>query len=690
MKSVIIVFSLVSILLQSNTSPSQTVSRFNPESQELQDIVCYGRGGQYGYNKAGSGDVNGDGYDDLLVPTVGQDKAYLYLGGEIVDTIPDVVFEGPAFSGFGGRVDIVGDMNGDGFDDIVISAPRYQSGRAFLYFGGPSVNNVIDLTFQSPDPAPVTFGSAVTKAGDFNGDTYSDILIVDKSIGRGKGYLYYGGSVVNSVCDRVISLEFNNELGTLASDAGDLNDDGFDDIMLMAPPGSSAGRSVLYVYFGANFGDNIVSTYIYSDSSSYFTSIDFAGDVNGDGYSDIIAATSGYYGLWTINKALLYLGGTNLDTVPDLIFQNLGRETIVSGIGNINADGFSDFTISSLFGSSVSIYSGSKILDTNPDYVVSASISGESFFGRSVSSAGDMNNDGFNDFAVGSDLGLTGQGLVHIYFFNNILLSPADNSTNIPLSTNLIWRGFSTATHYYLSVAEDSLFENIFYSDTLTSDTSAFLNNLVRDRQYFWKVNVRDTSGSIYNSAIWKFSTIPPLMLDLRVLFEGMYYPLFNLLSRRDTVKVSLRENVSPYDIVDSASGVIDSLSFRSLFKFYNALSGEYYVVINHFNSLETWSSSGIYFPVSDTASYDFTTSSSQAYGNNLKRKGTKYCIFTGDINQSGFIDGSDAIRVHSDSQIFLTGFHLISDLNGDNIVDGTDYSLVDNNAFNFVGVVKP
>jgi photosystem II stability/assembly factor-like uncharacterized protein len=180
--------------------------------------------------------------------------------------------------------------------------------------------------------------------------------------------------------------------------------------------------------------------------------------------------------------------------------------------------------------------------------------------------------------------------------------------------------------------------------------------------------------------------------VNVTCAFEGLYYQLFNVLSRRDTLTAYLASANSPYLLVDSAKCVIDSTNFSGLLNFTNAQTGNYYLVLKQFQSVQTWSKAGGESLIrgGNIYSYDFTTSSSQAYGSNLRLKGGKYCIYTGDINQSGFIDGSDAIRVHSDSQIFLTGRFLITDLNGDNIVDGTDYLIVDNNAFNFIGTVRP
>lgn len=182
------------------------------------------------------------------------------------------------------------------------------------------------------------------------------------------------------------------------------------------------------------------------------------------------------------------------------------------------------------------------------------------------------------------------------------------------------------------------------------------------------------------------------IKMDTKLIIEGLYFQVFNQMTRKDTVTSYLHVSSSPYNIVDSAKAIIDSISFSGLFQFYNAPTDTYYIAVKHFNSIETWSkTNGEYLTNDGTLhNYNFTTSASQAYGNNLKRKGTKYCIYSGDINFDGVIDGSDAIRVHSDSFIFLTGNYLITDLNGDDVVDGSDYSIVDNNAFNFVVTISP
>ena len=87
--------------------------------------------------------------------------------------------------------------------------------------------------------------------------------------------------------------------------------------------------------------------------------------------------------------------------------------------------------------------------------------------------------------------------------------------------------------------------------------------------------------------------------------------------------------------------------------------------------------------------SYDFTTSANKAYGDNLKLKGIKWCIYNGDVNQDGVVDLTDVSNVDLDNLGFSTGYRA-TDVNGDNLVDLTDLSLVDNNNLNFVTKVTP
>ena len=86
---------------------------------------------------------------------------------------------------------------------------------------------------------------------------------------------------------------------------------------------------------------------------------------------------------------------------------------------------------------------------------------------------------------------------------------------------------------------------------------------------------------------------------------------------------------------------------------------------------------------------YDFTTAINKAYGDNMILQNGKYCIFSGDVNQDGNVDGVDIGIVDNDAFNFISGY-VSSDVNGDNSVDATDLTIADNNAFNFISKITP
>ncbi|MBI5727930.1 MAG: hypothetical protein HY965_08770, partial [Ignavibacteriales bacterium] len=86
---------------------------------------------------------------------------------------------------------------------------------------------------------------------------------------------------------------------------------------------------------------------------------------------------------------------------------------------------------------------------------------------------------------------------------------------------------------------------------------------------------------------------------------------------------------------------------------------------------------------------FDFSNDSSKAYGNNMVKKGLKWCLYSGDINQDGYVDFSDLTLIDNDAYNFTSGY-VQTDLNGDNYVDFTDLTICDNNAYNFIGTIKP
>lgn len=165
-----------------------------------------------------------------------------------------------------------------------------------------------------------------------------------------------------------------------------------------------------------------------------------------------------------------------------------------------------------------------------------------------------------------------------------------------------------------------------------------------------------------------------PATVNLKLIMEGLYNNVTNRLNLKDSCKAYLRQISSPYLLVDSSRAVIDSLTFNGTFVFSNAPSGVYYLVIKHRNCLETWSKSGgVTITQGSSTDYDFTTSASQAFGSNLKLKGTKYCLYSGDCNQDGVINSSDKLQIIN--KLGNSGY-IPEDINGNGFVNASDRSI--------------
>lgn len=182
---------------------------------------------------------------------------------------------------------------------------------------------------------------------------------------------------------------------------------------------------------------------------------------------------------------------------------------------------------------------------------------------------------------------------------------------------------------------------------------------------------------------------VPPgLILNLKILIEGFYNPVGNILTR-DTVRIFLRNSVFPYQIIDSSKFYLNN-DGTGLFAFPQAVNGvSYYLQTKHRNAIETWSKTGGEVFTNSLLNYDFTTAANKAFGNNQILQGSKWCIRAGDVNQDGIADAGDLSQVENDAGKSLSGY-VPSDVNGDDIVDAADVSITENNSTAGVAVISP
>jgi hypothetical protein len=157
-----------------------------------------------------------------------------------------------------------------------------------------------------------------------------------------------------------------------------------------------------------------------------------------------------------------------------------------------------------------------------------------------------------------------------------------------------------------------------------------------------------------------------------------------------DRVTIELHDGTTPfttaYTYGDADLNTSGTLAITTLPA---SITGSYYIVIKHRNSIETWSMVTVSFAGAGPVIYDFSTAASKAYGNNLKLMGTVYVIYGADPNQDGIVDGSDMLLIDNASQVPILHGYFAQDLNGDGTVDGTDMLMIDNNSQSPVVQVK-
>jgi hypothetical protein len=229
--------------------------------------------------------------------------------------------------------------------------------------------------------------------------------------------------------------------------------------------------------------------------------------------------------------------------------------------------------------------------------------------------------------------------------------------------------------------------ETVVYAgrDTTFSDTG-----LTAGTTYYYKVFTVDKAYNYSGGIAISGRTLEDkLFIKVKLIPQGLFNTEKQCLNLRDSVTLCLASASSPNGLADSAVCSLDSATFIAEAFFSNTGAGRYYVVVKHRFSVETWSSDAVQFNAGDTVFYDFTTGVEKAFGNNLVLVGSKYCLFSGDVNQDGYVDPLDMSLIDMDSFNYATG-RVVTDLNGDGYVDPLDLAIADENSYNYAGVERP
>jgi len=439
-KNLLLCWTIMGMLALQSTGHGQCSLAYTFTGEALNDL--------FGMSVSGAGDVNNDGFGDLIIGACGNDAAGLFAGRAYVYSGVDesllYMFTGATdHDFFGTTVSGAGDVNNDGYDDMLIGASQatgtssWGAGIAYVYSG---VDGSLLYTFTG-EAEDDRFGMYhISGAGDVNNDGFADVIVgasCNDALGNstGKAYVFYGGegpfpiAILASDADMIFTgTVIDGGLGFSVSGAGDVNYDNYDDLVVGA--WNPSGTATVYVYSGLD-GSVLYNLTAETSGDAFGYSVS-AGDLNNDDIVDFVA------GAYRNNAAGQYAGrayafygrpGPFPITInasdADLIFtgefagDQLGID--VSVVGDVNHDGCEDIVVGAdgyndpynLSGRAY-VYSGN---DGTSLYTLRSE--GESEydeFGLSVSGAGDVNNDGLPDIIIGArQENNSGNGKAYVY-----------------------------------------------------------------------------------------------------------------------------------------------------------------------------------------------------------------------------------------------------------------------------------
>ena len=379
--------------------------------------------GVYGRDVHTAGDVNGDGYDDIIIASPGVGSATgevtVHYGSATGIVSPAAWTMTGITTHYGSHVSTAGDIDGDGFDDVLIGTGSYNNGhqgegQVQLFLGGAAGLAAAPVWSFESNNLLAGLGP-VAYAGDVNDDGLADFLMGAPAYNSGNGrvWLYFGHASGTPTFGWSATSGLGERLGTDVATAGDVNGDGRCDIIL----GTYFSERVL-----VGISDPVTTinlTVINSPSvvaaARFGFSVGTMGDVTGDGYADIaVGAPRDSSGQWEEGKVYLYRGHAGgISTTPLWQYQSNVRDaelgSDLSTAGDINGDGYADaifgakkYTNGQNFeGAAYAFYGYSGGLRSTPFWFAEGEAS-PGLFGGSLSCAGDVNGDGYSDIIVGA------------------------------------------------------------------------------------------------------------------------------------------------------------------------------------------------------------------------------------------------------------------------------------------------
>jgi hypothetical protein len=254
-------------------------------------------------------DINGDGYGDMFIGAPYyediQGRVYIYYGGkDATFDVPDLTLTGKGNNNYFGHDIEMADFNNDNYTDMAITAPGYNcfQGRVYLYYGGPNFDTTADKVFDGEKRTTGRFGREIA-AGDINNDGFAELLVCADEFDSKKGrvYLFYGapGTDMDTTCDLIFDGQNpDDRFGRALALGKDVDGDGYGDMIIGSryyPKGKGDGGACLYYGAQGTSMDNICDSIFnrQSPGENIATDVDLF-DIDNDNLADIIIAARKY------------------------------------------------------------------------------------------------------------------------------------------------------------------------------------------------------------------------------------------------------------------------------------------------------------------------------------------------------------------------------------------------------------
>ena len=386
-----------------------------------------------GYSMSAGADFNNDGRDDLVVST-GSAYAVVVYGPVSTTTALSSAYDAAIYNYTGSeRAPAPGDYNGDGYDDLAVgyysdSTAASSAGSAMIFDGPFASYEYTPDAKRTGENASDYAGYSVGNAGDVNADGNDDLLvgaIYEDSGGTEAGAVYLvhgpisGTSSLSGSAAMIYGESTSDYLGQSVSGAGDVDGDGYDDMLMGSYYAGSSSQGAAYLFNGpisgslsAGSADSVMS----GPSGTYYSGwlVGAHGDNDGDGYNDVFV--TGYYernyagAVYIVNGPVtgdLVLSAADGKIAGHTPYTYMGRA--VQSAGDLNSDGCSDMVMGGYGDATNGSYSGAAwivlgpvagTVSTNNADVVMYGSSSSQYLGYSVAGGGDIDDDGYDDAFV--------------------------------------------------------------------------------------------------------------------------------------------------------------------------------------------------------------------------------------------------------------------------------------------------